>query len=178
MQQTAQETPVLNHKVEELTAINSQLTQQRQTAHDTQAAQAQQLTAAIKELAGLKEALTISQTVIASLQQRPPQSPSVEPQPVSEATAPAAPAADEISPDSSSGIAGRSIVITGTLKDLTYDQVTRLIADAGGRINKLPSANTDYIVVGKNPGSKLKKAEKYGTPQLNESQLLALFEQP
>ena len=146
------------------------------TAQAAQAAQAQQLTAAVKELAGLKEALTISQTVITSLQQRTAQPSSVEPQPVIEATAPAAPVADQSSPDSPSGIADKSFVITGTLKNLTYDQVTRLIADAGGRINKLPSAKTDYIVVGKNPGSKLKKAEKYGTPQLNESQLLALFE--
>ncbi|MEO0869834.1 MAG: BRCT domain-containing protein, partial [Cyanobacteria bacterium J06642_11] len=79
--------------------------------------------------------------------------------------------------EETTGITGKSFVITGNLKNLTYEQVTQRITDAGGRINKMPSGKTDYIVVGKNPGSKLKKAEKYNTPQLNESQLLALLDE-
>ncbi len=42
-------------------------------------------------------------------------------------------------------------------------------------INKRVGTNTN-IVVGKNPGSKLKKSEKYNTPQLNEAELLALLD--
>ena len=145
------------------------------------AAQANQISATFKEQAALKEALDISQAVIASLQQQSTETP---PKPATEQADDDAPqtgapatvtAAD---PETSTeGIAGKSFVITGTLKELTYEQVTQLITDAGGRLNKMPSGKTDYIVVGKNPGSKLKKAEKYNTPQLNEAELLDLLNQ-
>jgi NAD-dependent DNA ligase len=192
VQQTTQQAPQLNRQIEELTTLNSQLTEQLKTAQETIKAQTDQTKAAAKEQAAMKEALEISQSVIASLQKQtapaPPSTPST-PAPsatslASEQSANGQPTeqADDMPPVPSEapvkakGLNDKSFVITGTLKALTYEQITQRITDAGGRINKMPSGKTDYIVVGKNPGSKLKKAEKYNTPQLNESQLLDLLD--
>lgn len=50
-----------------------------------------------------------------------------------------------------------------------------IIQEAGGTINTHPSSKTSYVVVGKDPGNKLKKAEKYSIPQLSEQQLMELL---
>lgn len=51
-----------------------------------------------------------------------------------------------------------------------------LIQNAGGIVAGSPNAKTDYLIVGKAPGDKLKKAQKLGIAQLSESQLLELLE--
>ncbi|MEL6454184.1 MAG: BRCT domain-containing protein, partial [Cyanobacteria bacterium J06623_5] len=73
-------------------------------------------------------------------------------------------------------LSGKIFVITGKLHQITYEQIADTVTSAGGRINKMPSAKTDYIVVGDNPGNKLKKAIKCNVPQLDEAQLLELLE--
>ncbi|MEL6332602.1 MAG: BRCT domain-containing protein, partial [Cyanobacteria bacterium J06626_26] len=122
------------------------------------------------------------QKVIMSLQKAPTAAP-VEPAAAeavisasSETPLPVSEKAPAEAPAQTGGLMDKSFVITGTLNNLSYEQVVKLITEAGGRINKMPSGKTDYIVVGRNPGSKLKKAEKYNTPQLNESELLALLD--
>lgn len=75
----------------------------------------------------------------------------------------------------SGALSGKIFVITGTLHEITYEQIAERVTVEGGRINKMPSSKTDYIVVGENPGNKLKKAEKCNVPQLTEAQLLELF---
>ncbi|NJM76272.1 MAG: hypothetical protein HC852_11365 [Acaryochloridaceae cyanobacterium RU_4_10] len=72
-------------------------------------------------------------------------------------------------------LAGKTIVITGKLKTLSSDRAQSLIEGAGGTINEHPSSQTSYVVVGENPGKKLKKAEKHNVPQLTEAQLLELL---
>ena len=66
-------------------------------------------------------------------------------------------------------------MITGKLQQTTNEKVTAAIEKAGGRINKMPSAKTSYIVVGENPGNKLAKAQKCGVAELSEAQLLELL---
>jgi len=86
------------------------------------------------------------------------------------------PAADSSLPVSASKLfSGKSVVITGRLSRLSSQQVEKLIVQAGGTVAKMPNSKTGYVVVGENPGSKLKKAEKYRIPQLNEAQFLALM---
>ena len=51
---------------------------------------------------------------------------------------------------------------------------TRL-QDLGAEYTSAPSSKTDYVVVGKAPGAKLKKAQKLGIPQLSEAQFLELL---
>ncbi len=70
---------------------------------------------------------------------------------------------------------GRTLVLTGTLPDLTREEAGALIRDAGGKVVNSVSKKTDYVVAGENPGSKLAKAEKYEIDVLDEAGLLALL---
>ena len=70
---------------------------------------------------------------------------------------------------------GKTLVLTGTLPDLTREQAADLIKSAGGKVVNSVSKKTDYVLAGENPGSKLAKAEKYETEILDESDLLSLL---
>jgi DNA ligase (NAD+) len=69
---------------------------------------------------------------------------------------------------------GKTLVLTGTLASLTRDQAAALIRSAGGKVVNSVSRNTDYVVAGDNPGSKLAKAEELGTEVLDEEGLRSL----
>ncbi|MGB0121407.1 MAG: NAD-dependent DNA ligase LigA [Solirubrobacterales bacterium] len=62
---------------------------------------------------------------------------------------------------------GKSVVLTGTLPDLTRDEAGAMVKRAGGRIVGSVSKKTDYVVAGESAGSKLEKAEKLGIPVLD-----------
>jgi DNA ligase (NAD+) len=83
----------------------------------------------------------------------------------------------EAGPAPASGpLAGRALVLTGTLPSLSREQATERILAAGGRVTGSVSAKTDYLVAGESPGSKLAKAERLGVAVLDEAGLLALLE--
>ena len=69
---------------------------------------------------------------------------------------------------------GCTIVLTGTLPNLTREEATNLIRRAGGKVTGSVSKKTDYVVAGENPGSKLAKAEKFETKVLDEDGLREL----
>jgi DNA ligase (NAD+) len=74
-------------------------------------------------------------------------------------------------------LAGRTLVLTGTLPDLTREQATERILAAGGRVTGSVSGKTDYLVAGEGAGgSKLQKAERLGVAVLDEGGLLALLD--
>jgi DNA ligase (NAD+) len=75
-------------------------------------------------------------------------------------------------------LAGKSFVLTGTLYSLTRDQAKELIKKNGGKIHSSVTKDTTYLVVGENPGSKLKEAEKLGTKILIEKDFLVLNNLP
>ncbi|HZB78118.1 MAG TPA: NAD-dependent DNA ligase LigA [Solirubrobacteraceae bacterium] len=73
-------------------------------------------------------------------------------------------------------LAGRTLVLTGTLPDLTREQATERILAAGGRVTGSVSGRTDYLVAGDGAGgAKLAKAERLGVEVLDEAGLLALL---
>jgi DNA ligase (NAD+) len=72
-------------------------------------------------------------------------------------------------------LAGKTIVLTGALDSLTRDEAERRIVAAGGRVGSGVSKQTDYVVAGADPGSKLAKAKKLGTAVLDEAAFLALI---
>jgi len=70
---------------------------------------------------------------------------------------------------------GKTVVLTGTLPELTREQAAALVKSAGGKVTSSVSKKTDLVVAGESPGSKLAKAEKFGTEVLDEAGLLALL---
>jgi len=73
-------------------------------------------------------------------------------------------------------LAGKTLVLTGTLPELSREQAAERIAAAGGRVTGSVSSKTDYVLAGESPGSKLAKAERLGVPVLDEAGLLKLLE--
>jgi DNA ligase (NAD+) len=72
-------------------------------------------------------------------------------------------------------LAGKTLVLTGTLPDLTREEATERILAAGGRVTSSVSKKTDYVIAGDSPGSKLEKAERLGVAVLDEAGLLELL---
>ena len=70
---------------------------------------------------------------------------------------------------------GKTLVLTGTLPNLTREDATERIEAAGGKVTGSVSKKTDYVVAGEDPGSKLTKAQELGTEVLDEDGLLELL---
>jgi DNA ligase (NAD+) len=75
-----------------------------------------------------------------------------------------------------SRLQGKTIVVTGSLKSMTRDEAKEAIQAQGGRATASVSANTDYLVVGAEPGaSKTRDAEKHGVKTIDEDEFLELL---
>jgi DNA ligase (NAD+) len=68
-------------------------------------------------------------------------------------------------------LAGKTLVLTGTLPSWSREQATEQIMAAGGRVTGSVSKSTDFVVAGESPGSKLAKAERLGVAVLDEAGL-------
>jgi len=71
-------------------------------------------------------------------------------------------------------LAGKSVVITGSLESLGRSEAQEKARAAGADVNDSVSKNTDYVVVGAKPGSKYDKAKKLGVTILTETEFLKL----
>ncbi|TAK86318.1 MAG: NAD-dependent DNA ligase LigA [Aquabacterium sp.] len=74
-------------------------------------------------------------------------------------------------------LAGKTLVLTGTLPTLSRDEAKAMIEEAGGKVTGSVSKKTHYVIAGEEAGSKLEKAQSLGVPVLDESGLLALLAQ-
>ncbi len=81
---------------------------------------------------------------------------------------------EEAQTASSNQVAGKQFVLTGALSGMTRAEAEKLIKTAGGKMTGSVSRQTDYVVVGTNPGSKLDRAKELGITVLDEDALLFL----
>lgn len=72
-------------------------------------------------------------------------------------------------------LTGKTLVLTGTLPNMTRDEAKELIETAGGKVSGSVSKKTDYVVAGSEAGSKLDKAQELGVAILDEDGLRALL---
>ncbi len=75
-----------------------------------------------------------------------------------------------------SPLAGKTIVITGTLQTMDRASAEQAVRAAGGHPSSSVSRKTDFVVVGANPGSKRDKALELGVPLLSEEEFLRLLQ--
>ncbi len=71
---------------------------------------------------------------------------------------------------SSGPLAGKTLVVTGTLPKYGREEIEELIVQFGGRAASSVSKNTDYVVAGEKAGSKLEKAKKLGVQVISEAE--------
>jgi len=77
-------------------------------------------------------------------------------------------------PETGDRFAGKTFVLTGTLEGMTREQAKELIEKQGGRVTGSVSRKTDFVVYGKDPGSKLSKAKGLGVTILDGEGFLRL----
>ena len=78
-------------------------------------------------------------------------------------------------PASGGKLAGKTLVVTGTLTKYKRDEIEELITRHGGKASSSVSKKTDYLVAGAEAGSKLEKAEKLGVKVISEDEFEALI---
>ena len=79
-------------------------------------------------------------------------------------------------PPSQGPLAGKTLVLTGSLPELSREQATERILATGGHVTGSVSKKTDYLLAGESPGSKLEKAQRLGVAVIDEAGLLALLD--
>lgn len=67
---------------------------------------------------------------------------------------------------------GKAVVITGTFKDYSRDELSDKMRSLGAKVTGSVSSKTDYLLCGENAGSKLKKAKDLGVTVITEEELL------
>lgn len=74
-------------------------------------------------------------------------------------------------------LGGLTFVITGTLPPMSREEAARLIEEHGGKVTGSVSRNTDYLLVGENPGgTKYNQAKELGVPMVDEEGLRLMVE--
>jgi len=86
------------------------------------------------------------------------------------------PAREASLPRAAQPLAGKTLVLTGTLPSLSREEATARIMAAGGKVAGSVSKKTSYVVAGADPGSKYEKAVSLGIPVLDQDGLLELLD--
>ncbi len=73
-------------------------------------------------------------------------------------------------------LSGKTLVLTGTLESFSRQEARRRVEELGGKVTDSVSKNTDYLVAGADPGSKLAKAQAAGVTVIDEAGLLRLLQ--
>src|SRR4051812_37247028 len=84
---------------------------------------------------------------------------------------------DSEKPKRNSAVAGKTVVFTGALEQMTREEAKAMAGRLGGMVSGLVSKKTDYVVAGPGAGSKLADAKKHGVEVLTEDQWLKMVAQ-
>jgi DNA ligase (NAD+) len=82
---------------------------------------------------------------------------------------------DEFTVAANRPLEGKTFVLTGTLSVMTRDEAKRHLLALGAKVSGSVSRNTDYVVAGESPGSKLAKAEELGVEVMDETAFMKLL---
>ena len=67
------------------------------------------------------------------------------------------------------------VVLTGTLDTMSRDEAKQKLNNLGAKVSSSVSKNTDYVIVGDQPGSKAKKAKELNIPIINENEWIEII---
>ena len=67
------------------------------------------------------------------------------------------------------------VVLTGTLDTMSRDEAKQKLNNLGAKVSSSVSKNTDYVIVGEQPGSKAKKAKELKIPIINENEWVEII---
>jgi len=70
---------------------------------------------------------------------------------------------------------GKTFVFTGSLESMAREEAKEKVRILGGEISESVSKKTNFVIFGKEPGSKLEKAKKLGVKIIGEKELLELL---
>ena len=74
-----------------------------------------------------------------------------------------------------SKVSGKTFVFTGAMENVIRDEAQKKVIELGGKISNNIGKNTDYLVLGENPGSKFEKAKKLKIQTINEIEFLKII---
>jgi DNA ligase (NAD+) len=77
--------------------------------------------------------------------------------------------------DSDTPFSGKTVVLTGTLQNMSRKEAQTAIEERGGKVSGSVSAKTDIVVAGESAGSKLKKAEELNLKVMTEEEFISLL---
>lgn len=77
--------------------------------------------------------------------------------------------------DAAAALAGRTFVVTGTLRSMSREQAQEALTARGAKVAGSVSHKTSFVIAGNEAGSKLAKAQELGVPVLDEEQFLKLL---
>jgi DNA ligase (NAD+) len=72
-------------------------------------------------------------------------------------------------------LTGKTFVLTGGLDSMTRDEARKIIEASGGRVSSFVSKRTDFVIVGKDPGSKYTEAQRLGVMTLSEKEFTKMI---
>jgi DNA ligase (NAD+) len=82
---------------------------------------------------------------------------------------------ETVAPSGETTLAGKTFVITGSLRSMNRSEAKEMLVSKGGRVASSVSGSTDYLIVGESPGSKLKRAQELNVDILGEDEFLKLM---
>lgn len=71
-------------------------------------------------------------------------------------------------------ITGKTVVVTGSLKNFSRDEIKKVLSVLGAKVSESVSSKTDYLILGENPGSKYDKAKELNVKIISEEEFLKL----